>query len=279
MTHIDGIPASRFGRFFFEMREGARRQSNVIFALIFRELKTKSGQDSYGLLSFVGIILEPAVAVIGLTLFWYLLKREEILGVHVALFITVSFTGYTIMRRSFSSIPRSVKTSRAFYAYPNVKPFDAVLARFIVEFILTLLGGLLVFFLIWWFLDLKVSLQYFIDAMRIFGELVAFAFGIALIMGIYGTRFPIIMTVFSYVSSVLFFVSSVIHPASELPLEAQLLIVWNPIAHAMELGRFYLLNIKPFDGISEAYLFAWSLGTLAFGFVAYYANRKKVLER
>lgn len=279
MTHIDGIPASRFGRFFFEMREGARRQSNVIFALIYRELKTKSGQDSYGLLSFVGIILEPAAAVIGLTLFWYLLKRQEVHGVHIALFVTVSVTAFSIVRRSFSSIPRSVKTSRAFYAYPNVKPFDAVLARFIVEFILILLGGLLVFFLIWWFLDLKVGMRYFIDAMRIFAELIAFSFGIALIMGIYGTRFPFIMTVFSNFSRILFYISCVFHPASDLPYEAQSLISWNPIAHATELGRFYLLGIQPFDSVSETYLFIWSLSALTFGFVAYYANRKKVLER
>ena len=63
MTEADQIPLTRLGRFLFDMREGARRQSNVVFALIFRELKTKSGQDSYGLLSFVGIILEPAAAV------------------------------------------------------------------------------------------------------------------------------------------------------------------------------------------------------------------------
>jgi capsular polysaccharide transport system permease protein len=279
LSHAESIPRGRIGRFFFELREGARRQGNVIFALIFRELKTKSGQDSYGLLSFVGIVLEPAVTVITLSLFWYLLKRQEILGVHVALFVTVSVTGFAIVRRSFASIPRSVRSSRAFYAYPNVKPFDAILARFIVEFILTLMGGLLVLFLIWWFLDLKLEMSHFIDAMRIFGELVIFAFGIALVMGVYGTRFPFIMTVFSNVSRILFYISSVIHPTSDLPIEAQVWIAWNPFAHAMELGRLYLLNIAPFAGISETYLFFWSLSTLAFGFVAYYANRKKVLER
>ncbi len=279
MTHTDRIPTTGIGRFFFELRVGAHRQSNVIFALIFRELKTKSGQDSYGLLSFVGIILEPAVAVIAMTLFWYLLRRQEVEGVHVALFIAVSVTGFAIVRRSFSSIPRTVKSSRAFFAYPNVKPFDAVLARFIVEFVLTLLGGLIVLFLVWWFLDLTVSMRYFVDAMRIYGELIALAFGIALTMGIYGTRFPFISTVFSNVSRILFYVSAVIHPAGDLPQEAQALIAWNPFAHANELGRYYLLGIKPFVDISELYLFSCSLGMLSFGFVAYYANRTKVLER
>lgn len=279
MTSTDRLPTTRFGRFIFEMREGSRRQGNVIFALIFRELKTKSGVDNYGLLSFAGIVLEPAMDVIALTLFWYILKRTEIQGVHVALFVAVSITGFAIVRRSFTSIPRTVRSSRAFYAYPNVKPFDAILARFIVELTLTVLGALLVLFLLWWFLDLTLSISHFVDAMRVFGELICFAFGISLFIGIYGTRFPFITTLFSYVSRVLFFVSSVIHPASELPDSAQVLIAWNPFAHAMELGRFYLLGIKPFDGISESYLFGWSITTLAFGFMAYYANRKKVLER
>ena len=279
MTSTDRLPATRFGRFMFEMRQGSRRQGNVIFALIFRELKTKSGVDNYGLLSFAGIILEPAMDVIALTLFWYLMKITEVQGVHVALFVTVSVTGFAIVRRSLTSIPRTVKSSRAFYAYPNVKPFDAILARFIVELTLTLLGGLLVLFLLWWFLDLTLTIMHFVDAMRIFVELVCFTFGISLVVGIYGTRFPFIMTMFSYVSRVLFFTSSVIHPAADLPSDAQILIAWNPFAHAMELGRFYLLGIKPFDGISESYLFGWSITTLAFGFMAYYANRKKVLER
>ena len=279
MTHAVRVPASRLGRSIFEFRESMRRQGNVIFALIFRELKTKSGQDSYGLLSFVGIILEPAVAMISLTLFWFLLKRQEVLGVHVALFVAVSISGFAIVRRAFSSIPKTVKSSRSFFAFPNVKPFDAVLARFIVEFVLTLLGALIMLYLVWWFLDLTVSLHHFVDAMRIYAEIIAFAFGVSLSVGIYGTRFPFIMTAFSNVSRVLFYVSSVIHPASDLPQQAQVLIAWNPFAHAMELGRLYLLDIPPFAGISEFYLFTWSLGTLTFGFVAYYANRKKVLER
>ncbi len=279
MTQVDRLPTSGLGRFFFELREGARRQGNVIFALIFRELKTKSGQDNYGILSLVGIVLEPAIGVITLTLFWYLLKRQEVLGVHVALFLAVSATGFAIARRSFSSIPRTVKSSRSFYTYPSVKPFDAVAARFIIELVLTFMGGLLVLFLVWWFLDLTISMQHFVQGMRIYAELIFFAFGMSLILGIYGTRFPIVMSIFSNVSRVMFFVSAVIHPASELPAAAQVLIQWNPFAHAMELGRLYLLDIKPFDGASEAYLAGWALAFMAFGFVAYYANRNKVLER
>ena len=129
MTQVDRLPATSLGRFFYELREGARRQGNVIFALIFRELKTKSGQDSYGILSLVGIILEPAISVMALSLFWYVMRRQEVYGVHIALFLVISATGFALIRRSFSSIPRTVKGSRSFYSYPSVKPIDTVAAR------------------------------------------------------------------------------------------------------------------------------------------------------
>ena len=43
MSHSEQLPTPGLSRFFYELREGARRQGNVVFALIFRELKSRSG--------------------------------------------------------------------------------------------------------------------------------------------------------------------------------------------------------------------------------------------
>jgi capsular polysaccharide transport system permease protein len=261
------------------MNEGARRQGNVIFALIFRELKTKQGQDGYGILSLVGVLLEPAVGVMAMSAFWYILKRQEIKGVHVVLFLTISMTAFAIVRRSLSSIPKTVRTSRAFFAFPSVKPFDAILARFIIECVLTMCGGLLLLFLSWWFLDLTIRMDRFIEGMGIFGLLLGIGFGTSLLIGVYGTRFPFVFTVLSNVSRALLFLSAVMHPVSELPHQAQGVISWNPLSHAMELIRGYLLGIQPFADVSIEYLVGFSLATLFLGFISYYVNRRKVIER
>jgi ABC-type polysaccharide/polyol phosphate export permease len=80
-------------------------------------------------------------------------------------------------------------------------------------------------------------------------------------------------------SRVLFFVSAVIHPAIELPNEAQAVLLWNPLAHAMELLRYETLGIRPFLHVSYGYFAGFAAVCLFLGFVAYYPNRFKVLER
>jgi capsular polysaccharide transport system permease protein len=199
--------------------------------------------------------------------------------VHVARFLTVGLTGFTIMRRGMATIPRSVRTSRSFFTFPNVKPFDAILARFTIELVLTMLGGVIMLFLIWWFLDLTIRMDRFLQGMGVFGLLCVAAFGMSLFLGVYGTRFPVVMTVLSFSGRALLILSAVIHPASELPTQAQAYIAWNPIAHALELMRYYFLGMKPFQTVSMTYLTGFSVIMLCLGFMSYYANRQKVIER
>lgn len=266
-------------RFFHDIREGARRQANVIFALIFRELKSRQGVDGYGLLSLVGVMLEPALGVIAVSLFWYIFRRQEVLGVHIVLFLAVSFTAFGIVRRSLSTIPRTVRGNRAFYAFPNIKPFDAVLARFIIEVVLTLMGGIVLLFLLWWFLDLHIDMRGFLEGMGILGLLSISGLGLSLFLGVYGGRFPVIFKVIGLFSRVLLICSAVIHPAYELPPEAQKYLAWNPLAHGMELIRLHLLDIPPFPQASIEYLAGFAIVSLFLGFIGYYVNRHKVLER
>ncbi|WP_373502108.1 ABC transporter permease [Aestuariivirga sp.] len=279
MSLSEQVPTRGLARFIYEVREGSRRQGNVIFALIFRELKSRSGQDGFGLLSLVGVMLEPAITVAAVALFWYLLKRQEIQGVHVILFLAVSMTPFAVIRRSLATIPRTIRTNRAFFAFPNVKPFDAVLARFLIEVVLTILGGGLLLFLIWWFLDLAIDISHFIQAMGIFMTLVGAGLGLSLFMGVYGILFPLLSKAISAFSRGLMFVSAVMHPASELPAEAQIVLAYNPLAHAMELLRFYTIGIKPFPAASFEYFGIFAASCLFMGFISYYANRHRMLEQ
>ena len=279
MTHSEHAPEGSLARFFYEMREGSRRQGNVIFALIFRELKTRSGTEGYGLLSLVGVLLEPAAGVIVLSAIWYTLKRQDIDGVHTALFLAASYIPFSIVRRSISSVPRTIRSNRSFYAFQNVKPFDAVLARFILEVALMLMGGGIVLFLLWWFLDLSFNNDHLLSALGLMALLIMLSFGLSLVIGIYGTRFPVIFKVLSMASRGLIFLSAVMHTVGDLPPEAQNYIAYNPLAHFMELFRQAVVGITPFQGVSFYYAAMSAIVMLFFGFISYYANRYKVIER
>lgn len=278
MSVSDTIPEKGLPRFLYELREGGRKQANVVFALLFREVKTRSKDDNYGLLSLVSVVLEPAISVLALAAFFYLLRTEEMMGVPIFLFIAVSMTAFSIIRRSMASVPRTMRTTRAFYSYPNVKPIDAVLARFILEMALTIFGGFLVLLFLWWFLGMTISDQQVLHGLGIFLMLLAAGFGISLFLAVYGMKFPFIQKAMPSFTRVLFITSAVIHPAAELPIKAQWYIAFNPFAHAMELLRLYTLRIPPFPEASFQFFAFFCLVCLFLGLLAYYANRTKVLE-
>ena len=276
---LKALPMSRLGQFLYELREGGRKQANVVFALIFREIRTQSKEDDYGYLSLVGIVVEPAVGVFAVAAFWYVMRVQEIMGVHTLIFISVSMTAFSIIRRSFSSIPRSIKSTIKFYAYPNIKPFDAILANFILEISLTIVGGVIVFVLSWWFVGLSMDFQHPLEAIGIMTLLICSGFGLSLLLGTYGAIYSFVPKIFSKFTQVLFFTSAVIHPASQLPHLAKKWLAYNPFAHAMELLRLYTLRIQPFPEASVSFLAAFSVACLFLGFAAYYANRHRIVER
>ena len=267
-------------RFFYEMREGGRRQGNVLFALIFKELKSREGNDyRFGLYSLLVILLEPALGVAVITTFWYLFRRQEILGINIALFVAVSYTPFGIIRRSLSSIPRSLRGNQSFYSFQQVKPFDAITAQFIIEMVLTLSGRLIMMFCLWWFLDLSMKSDHILQFLGILAMMVVAGFGISLFFGVYGTLFPLISRVVRMMSMGLLMVCAVIHPLAELPSKTSYILSWNPVANMEEYLRLYGLGIKPDSNVSLNYAMGFTLTILFLGFTGYYANRRKVLER
>jgi capsular polysaccharide transport system permease protein len=277
MTHREQhLRQGSFARFMHEMSEGSRRQGNVIFALIFRELKSR--QDGSNILTLLAVLLEPALGVLALTAFWFIIRRVEIQGVHVALFLAVSYTGYAIVRRSIATVPRTIRSNRAFYAFPSVKPFDVVLSRFLLELFLTLVGGAVVFLLLWWYLGLSLNGNHLLEAGGVFGLIVLFSFGLCLFVGVYGTRFPLVHNTVQLFSRGLLFISCVMHPAIELPTDAQWYVSWNPITHGLELMRAELLGTQAFPDVSLNYLALWTIIMLFLGFMSYYANRFEVIK-
>lgn len=270
---------SSVGRFFSEMRRGARNQGNVVFALIFKEIKNRAGSDGYGLYSLAVIALEPAIAVAGMMVFFYFLRRAEIGGVHIALFLAVSYLPYGLIRRSMSSIPKVMKSNAAFYAYQQVKPIDSVLSRFIIESTLILLGGLVVFFLLWWFMDLSPNFDRIPEVIGVFAMMVAASFGLCLFLATYGSRIPFVLRLASGMSRALYFLSAVIHPMSEIHDTAGEFLLWNPIAHMIELLREYALGMRPYYGVNAWYPLGFMLFMLFLGLVSYYANRFELLKK
>lgn len=277
MSETENSSQSAVGRFMQEMDEGMRRQGNVVFALIFKEFKIKSRRASLN--NMLWVVLEPGIQIAIMALFWYMLRVQEIGGVNIAIFLAVSMMPFAIIQRSIISIPRTMKSNESFYSFQQVKPIDSVIARFVLDWVLLLLGGAVLLFMLGWWFGFYIHSDKLLQLMAVFVVAGAMGFGFALTVATYSAIYEGINRTIQLCNRGLLLVSAVIHQAIQLPPDAQYYISWNPIAHLTEYARYYAFGLKMFPEASMGYALLVTVSALFIGFLSYYANRFRLLKK
>lgn len=259
-----------------QFRRGLKHQSNVVLALMFKDFRSRASSGRLGLL---WIIVDPITKILFISAIWWLSGRVEIAGVNVALFIAVAIIPFTIVSRAMGSVAASITANQAFYNYPQVKPIDALIARFLLDTVILLLGAMLIFFAFSWFFDLHLKLQNILPIISLLLVAMAMGFGLALFNGTYGCLYDGYAKIASFISKPLIFISAIFYTPNDLPAEARYYLSWNPIAQLVEYLRYYALGIRLFPEASLTYAILFSVIVLFLGFLAYFPNRFQLLER
>ena len=261
--------------FFHEMSEGLRRQANVIFALVFKEfLGNSMGRSG---ISLMWVLAAPAVSSLTLAALWYMIRRQFLDGIPIAEFLLISMLPYLIVQQSINRISASIGRYESFYTFQQVKPIDALLASFTLDVSLLILGTAAFMALLYWLFG---QWLYFDLADKAVGTLlvaIVMGLGLALLLGTYGTLYPVVYTLVGLPMRGLLILSGVIISPSSLPPSAQVIIAWNPLASLVDYFRAYLFHTSHFSGSSITYPMIFALCALCFGLVAYYPNRHRLV--
>jgi capsular polysaccharide transport system permease protein len=276
MSLAAAAPRSRWSQFIHEMRTGFHRQCNVVFALLFKDFRVKT---SNGRLGLVWVAIEPAIHILVLGSLWYLAGRTAIAGMNIGLFLATGVLPYLIVRRSLQDIPSALGASDSFYNYQQVKPVDAVIARFILDMLLLIIGGFLVLFLLAWFFDAWIKVENGLPLIGVLLTAMAMGFGVSLLLATYGYLYEGLLKGVSAFSRPLMFVSAVFYTPNDLPAEARYFLSWNPIVQIIEYIRYYALGIRLFPEADFWYALLWALCALFLGAISYYANRFRLIEK
>lgn len=255
---------------------GLQVQRFVIFALFMKEYKTKLAGSRLGLF---WTLAEPTALVLMLSVLWSFVGRAEINGIQVTLFLASGFLPLKLFQSNMNAVPLGIRQNLNLLDYPNVKPIDAVYARFIFETLLTIFAGALLFWGLYWFADISMTVK---DYLTFFVTLVLFfmcCLGTALILAVYRTKSESLHRALPLVTSPMIFISAVFYPLSILPLKIQYILSWNPIVQTNELIRASAFGTFQPPDVSLSYLFCFAICSLFLGYVSYYANRFKLLAR
>lgn len=230
----------------------------TIVALMLREMTSTYGRSPGG---YLWAIVEPAAGIILLTAVFSAFMREPPLGTSYALFYATGILPFSMAVGVSGQLAQAINFSRPLLTYPSVTWVDALIARFLLQF----LTGLMVAYIIISGIMMLYQTDVLLDFNRIilsFVAAAALAIGLGCMNCFLFTQFPLWQRGWSILTRPLFIISGVILPFEVIPQPYRDILWYNPLVHVVGIMRqgFYF----SYDGayISLTYLFFVS-GALA----------------
>ncbi len=255
---------------------GYRKMSSVLLALIFKEYK---GRSSRGIMSILVSLLQPLIRIIFFSLLWYMTGRTMFHGIPQVLFIASGVFCYMIIFVAFRKLPGAISANQAVLGFPQVKPIDALLSRFIVEMVLLIISFTSFIFILYWFFDIAEPVREPLPLLGITLLCLTVSLGLGLVVGVYGHLYNGLRAVLGFVTMPIFFTSGALHPVNNLSTEFREILAWNPLLHIIEYARHYWFGTRLAPEIDLFYAVMFAVAVLGFGVLAYFGNRIRLVQR
>lgn len=248
--------------------------NSVVIALFLREVQTRFGTKKLG---YLWAILDPFTQIIMFSFIKSGLNDRGMPGIDYPVFLASGLLAYNFFRAVMSGSMQAFDANRALFAYKQVKPFDTLVSRFFVEFLIVAVA-ILVFIGFGLYFELDISVKNFNMVIVAFLWLGVFAFGIGILFSVIGTFYETFTKTIQFISLPLFFLSGLMYTLESLPQMARDILVYNPIIHFIEMihGNYFLVLDTSY--VDYEYMTYWTLIPLFVGLFFYIRSEKKILS-
>jgi ABC-type polysaccharide/polyol phosphate export systems, permease component len=247
----------------------------VVAALVVRETSTRFGSKPGG---YIWALLDPAAHIAFLSLIFMAIARTPALGHSFPLFFATGYIGFQFYQAAVGYLNTAVTSNRALLSYPNVAPFDTILARYILQLGTTIVVGFCVFSVIGLSLRSPLTIQWhFIIEAAFAASLLAL--GSAFANNILFQKFPLYEKFYGIVTRPLFLVSGIFFLPDALPHPARDIVMLNPLVHVVMLFRKGFYPEYRAIGYDAGYLYGFALSLLLGGMFLFTSSRKVLRGR
>lgn len=249
--------------------------ARAIMALILREMATRYGRSPGG---YLWAVLEPVAGIALLTVVFAAAFNSPPLGTNFAVFYATGMVPFLLFNAVQGAVAGALNYSRQLLAYPTVTYLDALLARFLLNYMTQLmvayivLGGSLLIFDTRLTLDLPVIIWGFV----LTGLL---SLGIGTLNCYLFTRFNVWQQVWSIVMRPAFIVSCVFFLFETIPESYSDYLWFNPLVHIMGLMRRGFYSTYDATYVSVTFVVMVSLASLAMGMLLLWRYHAELLDR
>jgi ABC-type polysaccharide/polyol phosphate export permease len=217
----------------FSFRSSARIQSDVIWALVLREVITRYGRHNIG---FLWLFVEPMMFTLGVTALWTLAGLQHGSDLPITAFALTGYSAVLLWRNMPGRCVGALAPNSVLMYHHNVKVMDIFLSRLLLEaagatISFAILG--IIFILIdWvpWPEDLfKVTVGWLLTAW--------FGASLAVLLGAWSEQSEMVEKIWHPTAYLLFPMSGAAFMVDTLPPQAQEVVLWLPMVHGTEMVR------------------------------------------
>jgi len=249
-------------------------QARVVEALILREIKTRFGDLKLG---YLWALLEPVLFVSIFVGLYALMGRTSISGIPMAQFMLTGITPFFLFRKTMTQTINAISSNRALLTFPQVTPFDLIMARAILE-ISTMSVVFVMLLLAYEAVGLSIDVQDPLGVIAAIGLLGITGLGMGMIFAAIAPLFPSIKQIVDavmgrplFLSSGLFFSVEMLPPGAREPL------LYNPVLHMIEILRSAFFVEFDSRYADPGYAISFAVSVLAIGLLMQRALRRRVL--
>lgn len=247
----------------------------TILALVLREMSTRYGRTPGG---YIWGIMEPLAAIMFLSLGFSLLIRTPSLGTSFLLFYATGMLPFSLYQTLSGSVASALNFSRPLLKYPTVTWVDAIIARFLLNSLTSILISALLLTGILAVTDSRSALDLPV-MVQAFGLAMLLGLGVGVVNCVLKGLYPMWGLVWGILSRPLFLASGVLFLHEDMPPLAQEILGYNPLIHITGLMRTGFYSTYNPTYISVTYVLAVSLTILTMGLLLLRRYHRVILNR
>jgi len=236
-------------------------------------MKTRFGSKRQG---YFWAVLEPAAIIIVFWAMFGLAMRGGLSGVDYPMFLLTGMLPYHLFANIVTKSMAAFEANRGLFNYRQVKPFDTLVCRCLVEcvvylivFIILALAGMA--------LGFEAAIHDFLGLALFLLLLVWFSFSFGLVCAVIGTFSENFKKIIGIMMRPLFFTSGIFFTVSMVPEKYRWILLLNPLLHFLELIRVYYFENFQSPEASFLYIIVWILGCSYAGLWLYTHLKDRIL--
>lgn len=212
---------------------GLAAQSEVIYAVMLRETRTRFGAHNLG---YLWAVLEPLGMILTFWAVLVLAGRPAPHGMDQYAFIATGIVPYTLFASTATRVSESINGNLALLYYPHVQPLDLVFARALLE--LATYGGVFIV-LMGSHAIYHQQLQVDSALLVVWGMLLASMLGmvVGMVFCMLAQYSKVADRARGFVMRPIFWISGIFFTLNDMPEQVRAVLSYNPVIHCVEYTR------------------------------------------